>query len=177
MAIAPVRMEFRLALSDVGRRVDRRDTVVLGRHPSETMQHVILRMLSWCLLWEDGLVFGEGVCNPEAADLWVPTGDRARLWIDCGARWEHLRKAIRANAGARAHAVFSDLRRRDELLAEIAHGPKEAAALTVWTLDRQLVDGLATREAHRQKWNVTIVDGHCYVEADGVTFDGPCEHG
>ena len=32
----------------------RRDPVYVARHPSETQDHVVLRVLAWCLLHEDG---------------------------------------------------------------------------------------------------------------------------
>jgi hypothetical protein len=43
----------------------------------------------------------------------------------------------------------------------------------VWTLDAALVAALAEREDRRQRWGVTIVGDHAYVDADGRTLDGP----
>jgi len=166
-------MEFRVALANVDRGVDRTEAVILARHPSETMERVVLRVLAWCMLNEEGLAFGPGLCEPEAPELFVREGDRYRVWITCGsAKWETLRRAIRANAGVAAHAVLSDPRRRDELLGEIEDGPKEARALSIWTIDRPLVTALAAREDRRRKWDVTISGEHCYVVEDGVTTDG-----
>jgi uncharacterized protein YaeQ len=169
-------MEFRVALANVDRGVQRSEAVILARHPSETMERVVLRVLAWCALYEEGITFGPGLCEPDAPDLLVRgEADRFRTWIACGsARWETLRRAIRANAGVSAHVVLSDLRRRDDLLAEIADA-KEARALSMWTIDRALVTSLAEREDRRRKWDVTISGDHCYVVEGDVTVDGAIE--
>ena len=173
MALPSVRMEFRVSLANVDRGVERNEPVILARHPSETMERVVSRVLAWCMLNEEGIAFGPGLCEPDEPDLFVREGDRYRTWIACGsARWDNVRRAIRANAGVKAHVVLSDPRRRDELLAEIGEGSKEARALTIWTLDRALVTSLAAREDRRRKWEVTISDAHCYVVEDDVSTDG-----
>ncbi|MCU1282841.1 MAG: hypothetical protein JWM53_6387 [bacterium] len=95
MALAPTRLEFRVTLSHVDRARDVSETVYVARHPSETQEHVVLRMLAWCLLHEDGIAFGPGLSTPDAADLWThdATG-RLTTWIEAGtATAERLRAA------------------------------------------------------------------------------------
>ena len=179
MALPATRLEYRLALSDSERGVDVRATLVVAQHPSETREHVTLRVLAWCLLHEDRLELGPGLSDPDVADLWTRdlTG-RLTTWVECGAAdAEKLRKVMQQNAGITAHAVFSDGRRRDELLAGVAdwRRPPRGAELVIWRVDPALVAALAASEARRQQWTVTLVDGHAYVEADGVALDGPIE--
>jgi hypothetical protein len=38
-------------------------------------------------------------------------------------------------------------------------------------VDAALVETLAAREEERQRWAVTLVEDHLYVEADGVAAD------
>jgi uncharacterized protein YaeQ len=176
MALAPTRMEFRIALSHVDRAIDLTENVIVGRHPSETAEHLVLRVLAWCLLHEERLEFGAGLSAQDAADLWTHdlTG-RLTTWIECGsAQGEAVRRILQQNAGVTAHVVLSDLRRRDELLAEIAAW-KKPLPVVVWTIDPALVAALASVEERRQKWTVTVVGDHFYVDADGATFDGAVE--
>src|SRR5258708_19128464 len=122
MALAPVRMEYRIQLAHVTRGRDVTETVVVGRHPSETAEHLTLGVLGWCLLNEERIEFGPGLSTPDAADLWTHdlTG-RLVTWIECGAaQGEKLRRTLQQNAGAQAHVVLSEARRQDELLAEVA---------------------------------------------------------
>src|SRR5580692_5797835 len=178
MAMPSTRMDFRIELSHVDRGVQASERVVVARHPSESMDHVVLRVLAYCIFHEEGLAFGPGLCDAEAADLWArdPAG-RITTWVECGAApFEKLKKIVQHNAGAAVHALFSDVRRRDELL-EAARGAGARAgrvvnAISVWTVDPRLVAALAEKEARSCKWAVTIVGDHLYVEVDGATLDG-----
>jgi uncharacterized protein YaeQ len=172
-------MDFRIELSHVdgGRQASER--VVVTRHPSESMDHVILRVLAYCIFHEDGLAFGPGLSDADGADLWTrePTG-QVTTWIECGAApFEKLKKVVQHNAGVAVHALFSDRRRRDELIdaarAPGARGGKVVDAISVWSVDPRVVAALAEKEARSSKWAVTIVGDHLYVEVDGATHD--CE--
>lgn len=173
MALAPVRREFRLTLSQVDRGRDLAETVIVGQHPSETGEHLILRLFAYCLFSEERLEFGPGLSTPDAADLWTHdlTG-RLVSWIECGAaQADKLRKIILHHAGVAVHVLLCDERRREELLAELAL-LKGASGLTVWFVPRALVAELARSEERRQRWSVTVVGDHLYIEADGHTVDG-----
>jgi uncharacterized protein YaeQ len=178
MALPSTRMEYRISLNQVDRGFERAETVILALHPSETLEHLTLRVLAWCLFCEEGLAFGPGLSTPDAPDLWTHdlTG-RLTTWIECGsASGDKLKKVVQHNNGARVHAVFSDVRRRDELLAELGDW-KRAGEIGLWTVDAQLVRELAARDERRHKWTVTYVGDHFYVEADGRALDGAVTRG
>ena len=179
MALPSVRMEYRIQLSHVDRGLETAQTVVAALHPSETMEHMTLRVLAWCLLYEEGLGFGPGLGDPEAADLWAHdlTG-RLRTWIECGtADADKLRRVLQHNSDAQVHAVFNGERRQRELLEQIAgqdrtRAWKGAARVTLWQIDEALVAALAAREGRRHRLAVTVVGDHLYIDADGQSVDG-----
>lgn len=176
MALAPTRLEYRVTLSHVDRARELAETVIVARHPSETQQHVTLRLLAWCLLSEDGLAFGPGLSTPDAADLWTrdATG-RLTTWIEVGAATaERLRKSLQHHAGAQAHVVLDDERAARALVEELAEArwPRSCPPPQLWLIDRELVAGLSAREDRRQKWAVTIVGDHFYIDVEGRTLNG-----
>ncbi len=181
MALPSVRMDFVIALSHVDRGLEASEKVAVARHPSESAEHVVLRVISHCLFHEDGLAFGPGLADADGADLWTrdPAG-RTTTWVECGtAAFDKLKKVVQHNPGVAVHAVFSDARRRDELL-ETARDPaaragKVASSIEVWKVDPALVAALAENQERRQKWSVTIVGDHLYIEVDGVSRDGAVE--
>jgi len=180
VARVPTRHEYRLVLSHVDAEQHLEESVVVARHPSETAEHLVLRMLSWCLLRRDGLAFGAGLSDGDASDLQVmaPGGGYA-LWVECGAAdLEKVRRVASQNAGCEVEVVFSGPRRRAELLAQLEGHEKSRKGLDrvrLRTVDPALVAALSRHEERRQKWTVTIVEGHLYVEVDGEAHDGPVE--
>jgi uncharacterized protein YaeQ len=173
MALQATRVEYRIALSHVDRGRTAEETVIAALHPSETPRHLTLRVLAWCLLHDQGIAFGPGLSTPDTPDLWVRdlTG-RVTAWIECGAADpEALRKAAGRHGGAALHVVLDEPRRAAEL-AEALASWKRASDVTLWTVDGALVEALAARAERRQRWTVTVVGDHLYVEADGVALDG-----
>ncbi|MGZ3406034.1 MAG: YaeQ family protein [Polyangia bacterium] len=181
MALSPTRLEYRVTLSHVDRARDVTETVYVARHPSETQRHVVLRMLAWCLLHEDGIAFGPGLSTPDAADLWThdATG-RLTTWIEVGtATAERLRKSLQHHSGAQAHVVVDDARAAAALKAELAEErwPRACPPPILWIIDEALVAALAEPEERRQRWAVTIVGDHFYIDIDGRTLNGAVVRG
>jgi uncharacterized protein YaeQ len=180
MALPSARYEYRLALSHVDRGFEATETVIAARHPSETAEHLTVRVLAYCLLHREGIVFGPGLSDGEASDLEARdlTG-RLTLWVECGATLaDKLRRVVQHHPGAEVHVVFAGDRRRKELLAELEAAPraiKGAERVTLWTFDPALVRAAAENEERRQRWVITIVGDHVYLEIDGKAIDGPVE--
>jgi uncharacterized protein YaeQ len=179
MALQATRLEYRLTLSHVDRGRDVTQAVIVARHPSETQQHVTLRMLAWCLFNEEGLEFGPGLSTPDTPDLWTreATG-RLTTWIECGAAdAEKLRKLLSHHAHCATHILCDDAKRAHELAAALAgvRWPKGNPFPGVWLVDAALVSALAAREERRQKWGVTVVGDHFYVDVDGRSLNGAVE--
>jgi uncharacterized protein YaeQ len=183
MAIPATRVEIRLELSHAcppyqrgadasGLEVNR--ALVLSRHPSETAERVTLRALAWCVLYEEALEQGPGLCDGDAPDL-VARDARGDVitWIACGnVTWDKARRALSQNPIARVVAFATAPPPLLRELAAVARPPKGADRLEVWTCDPALVRALAS-DARRQRWTVTVVEGHVYVDADGASHDGP----
>jgi uncharacterized protein YaeQ len=175
MAAGATRLDYRIRLSNVDRSRDLEESLIVAQHPSENEDHVTLRVLAWCLLNEERLEFGPGVSTPDVPDLWAHdlTG-RIVSWIECGsATADRVRKAVQHNPGASVHVVLDEPRRAAELVTELGErrlpkGPPPQ----VWTVAPELVQALAQRTARRQKWTVTIVGEHFYIDADGTSLEG-----
>jgi uncharacterized protein YaeQ len=177
------RREYRLTFSNADRGVSQERPLVLSRHPSESLEHLTLRVLAWVLLYEEGLEFGPGVCLGDAPDLVVHdlTG-QVTSWIACGdVSLKLARQILQHNRYAAVHVVFGGRARRDAFMDEVASArgqpPRGWDRLTLWTLDQALVAGLAADESLRQRWSVTVVGDHMYVDAGGRMHEGPVLRG
>ena len=74
--------------------------LTLAQHPSETTERMMVRVLAFCINFEERLSFTKGLSEVEEPDIWsVEYNEDISLWIDVGEPdgvWgPNTRKAIR----------------------------------------------------------------------------------
>src|SRR3954464_9186642 len=86
MALSSTVYNFDVQLSDVDRGVYETLALRVARHPSETEEYLLTRVLAYCLEYAEGIEFSQGLAEPEEPALAVRdlTGAR-RAWIEVGA--------------------------------------------------------------------------------------------
>jgi uncharacterized protein YaeQ len=84
-----------LQIADMDRHYYQDHTLTIARHPSETDERMMVRLLAYGLHADSALEFGQGMSNDEEADLWKKDLTGAiDFWIDVGMPDERLiRKA------------------------------------------------------------------------------------
>ncbi|HDZ07952.1 YaeQ family protein [Pseudohongiella sp.] len=84
-----------LHVSDMERHYYQEHTLTLARHPSETDERMMVRLLAFALNAHERLEFGRGLSTEDEADLWQKDLTGAiEHWIDVGMPDERLvRKA------------------------------------------------------------------------------------
>jgi uncharacterized protein YaeQ len=161
-------------LSHVDRGIYETLQATLARHPSETAERLVLRLLAYAVCYEPELGFTRGVGAADEPDLWIKgPDDRVELWIEVGTpEPERLLKAARHSGRVVLLAGGQNRHRWDEQhLARFAGVPN----LTVIGLDFTLVRKLAAHLERSVAWDVTITGGSLYVTSAGETLDAPLE--
>lgn len=180
MALPSTLLHFDLQVVHADDGVERALSFKVARHPSETMQRVWLRVLAYAWKWREGLAFGPGLCEPDAPDLLVATPDgRASLLVRVG-RPEPARveRDVNRGAGAAVAVLFESPRRMDAFLEEARQGRLERLSRAeLAAVDPPLLAALAALDDRRIRCSVTLVGDHLYVDAGGVTLDGPLARG
>lgn len=109
MALKPTIYKIRITLSDLDR--DYYDTLnlTIAKHPSETLERMMARVLAFCINAQDNLVFTKGLCAVEEPDIWVRTLDeQISLWIDVGEpTFERIKKAGRLSPVVKVYSFNS----------------------------------------------------------------------
>lgn len=84
-----------LSVSDLDRHYYQNHSLTLARHPSETNERMMVRLLAFALNAGERLEFGKGLSNEEEPALWQKSlSGEIELWIDVGQPDERrLRKA------------------------------------------------------------------------------------
>ncbi|HVZ72141.1 MAG TPA: YaeQ family protein [Polyangia bacterium] len=173
---SPSPLQLRIALAHVDRGIDVVEKIIVGRDPETSPEHVMLRVIAWCLFHAEGLRLADGAPRRDVPDLAVIGLDlKAQIWIAVGtADAEEIRRVVAHNRGVTVHVLVDDEGARDRLLAQIAGIKKRPPGfddLSVWMIDRAFVRALAARDELRQRWAVTVVADHIYVDADGTKAD------
>jgi uncharacterized protein YaeQ len=103
MALKATIFKAELQIADMDRNYYRDHTLTIARHPSETDERMMVRLLAFALHADEGLTFGQGLSTDDEPDLWQKDLTGAiECWIDVGLPDEKL---IRKACG-RARQVF-----------------------------------------------------------------------
>lgn len=169
MALKATIHKARLQLADLDRGVYLDRALTLARHPSETDERMLMRLLAWALHTpaddaHGALEFANSLWDADEPDLWQKdlTG-RIVHWIDVGLPDERrlLRAASRADrVSVLAYAPSTALWWRG-IEGKVAR----ARNLAVWQIDpadSRALGALAERGMH---WHVTVQDGAVSVTA------------
>ena len=103
MALGSTVYKAELSVADIGRNYYADHVLALARHPSETEERLMVRLLAFALHAHNDLRFGRGLSTDDEPDLWQkdPTGV-IDLWIDVGLPDE---RAVRKACGRASRVV------------------------------------------------------------------------
>ena len=173
MALKSTICKAQLSMADIDRGYYRDHALTLARHPSETDERMMIRILAFALHADDALEFGRGLSTDDEPDLWRrdPTGTILQ-WIDVGLPDERdVRKAcgrareVRVLAyGGRAADLWWQANRvafdRHPHLG-IREVPQEASRSLSQLADRSMRLQVTMQEGH-----VVVTDGAASVQID-----------
>jgi uncharacterized protein YaeQ len=158
-----------LAVSDMDRNYYGTHALTIARHPSETDERMMVRVLAFALHADPALAFGRGLSAEDEPDLWQrdDTGAIER-WIDVGLPDE---RSLRKAAGrAREVVVYAyggravDLwwQRSADALARVAN-------LAVYAVPVATSQALAAMAARTMQLTCTMQEGHVYFSDEAST--------
>jgi len=160
-----------LTVSDLDRHVYSQHALTLARHPSETEERLMVRLLAFALHADEALAFGRGLSTEDEPDLWKrdDTGT-IDLWIDVGLPDE---KDIRKACGrAREVVVLAyGARRIEAWWNEHAAGLARLSNLHVLTLSGTGAEALPGLAARSMVLTCTIQEGHVWLANGRETIE------
>ena len=160
MALKSTIFKARLNVADMDRNVYGDFNLTLARHPSETDQRMMLRLLAFALNADEQLEFGRGISTDDEPDLWGKNyTEEIDLWIDLGTPDE---KRIRKACGqAREVIVYAYNERSAKLWWEKSQGSLQRHDnLTVCLFDDHTRDTIGDLVSKSMRLQITIQDNY-----------------
>jgi uncharacterized protein YaeQ len=143
----------------------------VARHPSESDEFLVARVLAYCLEYTEGISFTRGLCEADEPAIAVRDLTGAVIaWIDIGTPApERLHRATKL---ARRVVVYvhKDYRQwLPAIRAAIIHRPD---GLTLRAFEPAFIAALVARLARRTSIALTIADAELSVAFEGHTISG-----
>jgi uncharacterized protein YaeQ len=167
LALKATIFKAELTVSDLDRGHFETHVLTLARHPSETDERMMVRLLAFALNADERLAFGRGLSSEGEADLVLTDLTGAiDLWIDVGLPDE---REIRKAAGRASRVVVYIYGTGADLWwKKNAAAMERIANLAVVDLPVETTRAMAARAARIMKFQCTIQEGHVWF-ADAET--------
>ena len=171
MALTATMYNFDIELADADRRVYESLALRVARHPSESAEYLVTRVLAYVLEFAEGIEFSRGVSDPEEPALAVRDLTGAiTTWIEIGTPdAARLHKASKAAARVVVYTHKDPGQFLRRLAGERIH---RVEALEVYAIDRGLIAALTARLERRVAFSLSVTDRELYVSIGTDTLTG-----
>jgi uncharacterized protein YaeQ len=171
MALQATIYNFDIELADNDRGVYESLALRVARHPSESEEYLIARLLAYLLEFADGIGFSRGISDPDEPAIAVRdlTG-AVDTWIDVGTPdAARLHKASKAATRVVVYTHKDPRQFLNRLAGEKIH---RADRLELYAIDRALVSALVARLDRRLAFSVSVADRELYVAIGNENLHG-----
>jgi uncharacterized protein YaeQ len=175
MALTATLYSVDVALSDVDRGVYEQLAIKAARHPSESEEYLLTRLLAYCLEYTEGIAFSKGgVSDPDDPAIVVKDLTGAwKSWIEIGA--PDAARLHQASKASPRVALYSHKEPRILLRAYEGARIHRADSVEVYAMDRALLAALAPHLAKRTSWTLSVNERELYLDVDGASYSGVIE--
>jgi uncharacterized protein YaeQ len=167
MALKATIYKADLQIADMDRHYYADHALTIARHPSETDERMMVRLLMYALYAQEGIAFTKGLFDVDEPEVWVRdlTGT-IKLWIDIGQPDEtRLRKAC-GRAGQVVAVCYSNS--CSVWWKQIEDKLERLNNLTVLQLPVETSQALAVLAARNMKLQCMVQDGEAWISTDAA---------
>jgi len=171
LALTSTIYNFDVELADADRQVYESLALRVARHPSESEEYLVARLLAYLIEYREGIEFSRGVSDPDDPTIAVRdlTGT-IRTWIDIGTPdAARLHKASKVAERVVVYTHKEPLQFLKQLAGVRIH---RADQLELYAIDRGLVSALVERLERRVAFSMSIAERELYVSIGSETLSG-----
>jgi uncharacterized protein YaeQ len=171
VALSATIYNFEIELADADRDVYESLELRAARHPSESEEYFVTRVLAYALEYRKGIGFSRGISDPEEPAITIRDLTGAMTtWIEVGA--PDAARLHKASKAAPRVAVYTH-KDPQQLLRNLA-GEKihRVEAVELYAVDREFVRDLAARLERRMTFSMSVAGQTIYISMDTATLSG-----
>jgi uncharacterized protein YaeQ len=167
MALKATIHKVRLQIADMDRNIYGDHELTIARHPSETDERMLMRVLAYALNVpaddEHGaLVLAKSLWDVDEPDLWqVDLTGQVVHWIEVGQPDD--RRLSKASSRADKVTVYSYISSTPIWWSQLVNKLTRSPKVEVWAIAPDASQALAQLSARTMAWQVTIQDGTVWV--------------
>ncbi len=165
MALKSTIFKADLQISDMDRHYYQQHTLTIARHPSETDERMMIRVLAFALHASEALAFGKGLSDTDEPDLWEKDLTGAiDLWIEVGQPDD--RAILKACGRAGRVLVYSYSSVSNIWWNQTGSRVERAKNLKVVNIPAEASQALAALAQRTMQLQCTIQDGQVWLGAN-----------
>jgi uncharacterized protein YaeQ len=172
MALGATVYVFDIRLADADRNVYETLSFRVARHPSESEEYLLTRVLAYCMEFGEGLTFSNGgLSNPDEPALSIrDLVGVSKSWIEVGSpEAARLHKASKATPRVAVYAHKDIGLVLAKLQGEHIH---RAEAIEFYAMDRDFLTALAAKLQRRMTFDLSIAERTLYLTLADQTLTG-----
>ncbi|HET8948751.1 MAG TPA: YaeQ family protein [Candidatus Polarisedimenticolia bacterium] len=171
MALTATIHTFEIELADADRGMYGTMSFRAARHPSESEEGFVVRVLAYSLERAEGIAFSKGLDDPDEPAIAVRDLTGAiRVWIEIGA--PSAARVHKASKAAGRVAIYTHKDPEKLLRQYSAERIHRAADVELYSLDPRLVGELAHRLERRMVFSVSVTGERMYVTLGEISLEG-----
>jgi uncharacterized protein YaeQ len=162
MALKATIYKAELQIADMDRNYYPTHLLTLARHPSETDERMMIRLLAFAIHASDSLTFTKGLFDTEEPDLWQKDLTGAiELWIEVGQPDD--KRLMKACGRSEKVVVYSYSATSHIWYKQIANKLERAKQLSVINIPSDASEQLQRMANRNMQIQCTIQDGQIYL--------------
>ncbi|MBI3284208.1 MAG: YaeQ family protein [Burkholderiales bacterium] len=164
MALKSIIYKADLNISDMDRGYYADHSLTIARHPSETDERMMIRVLAFAIHAAERLEFGKGISDTEEPDLWEKDyTDAIQLWVEVGQPDD--RRLLKACGRAGQVLVYCYSNTCDIWWKQMNSRLERAKNLRVMQVPAQQSQALEKLAQRNMQLQCTIQDGQIWISS------------
>lgn len=175
MALPSTVHNIAVALSHTDRGVYEQLSLKAARHPSETEEYFLTRLLAYCLEYDEGISFSRGgVSDPDDPPLMIKDLTGGWLsWIEIGA--PNAARLHQASKASPRVALYTHKEPRILMRGYEGQRIHKAEEVEIYAMDRDFLASLVDSLDRRIEWALSVTDSELFLDVGGASYCGAVE--